>query len=452
MKVKGRIILISLIASLMVFFYFCAPDNNKSSPENPISCIDQDNDGYGENCSLGTDCDDSDPDNWISCLTCLDTDQDGYFANCDAYNYHLGPDCDDSSSTIHPQASEICGDSVDQDCDGADIACNCGDGNCAPGEDVNSCPQDCPGTCGDQICNTSFGEDVNNCEQDCHQCGDSICSDNWESVSTCPQDCPGTCGDQICNTNWESVSTCPQDCPGYCGDGICNIYYEDTSCSDCSEDNYEENDSQANAFIIDSDVYGLSPITGCLSDYNGLGVSLDNDWYGFVARGMVTSGDIWLVSSDTSGELDLCYTVIGNIMGNTIDQGCSAQPGNNDSINNINFDYGDGAGEEFYVQVILTSGNGVVYDLCWSFETSCGNQYCEPGLYFEDEVICPWDCACECGDGYCSDTDTLFCYESLPGDFYYCPEDCGCDNSFCGDWLCDYYCGEDTNNCPDDCP
>jgi hypothetical protein len=55
---------------------------------------------------------------------CKDEDQDEHFDIACG-----GDDCNDTDKNVHPQANEICGDGVDQDCNGKDLTCACSDGD-----------------------------------------------------------------------------------------------------------------------------------------------------------------------------------------------------------------------------------------------------------------------------------------------------------------------------------
>ena len=109
-------------------------------------CVDADSDGV---CS-SEDCDDGDPDNWVSCLTCVDADGDLHYAWCDAWETHAGPDCDDQVATCIDDCSDgdsdglaLCAgdcddtnpqcttDCTDDDSDGHCVTTDCDDGEAA---------------------------------------------------------------------------------------------------------------------------------------------------------------------------------------------------------------------------------------------------------------------------------------------------------------------------------
>ncbi len=122
---------------------------------------DADTDGYGDPAIPGPfacsspgpnwapnalDCDDTDPDIFEGSLWVLDGDGDGYgvgdpsdVTGCEGpgapwVSLTPGEDCDDTLADIHPFATEVCEDLIDQDCLGGDLACFIG----LPGPDFSA--------------------------------------------------------------------------------------------------------------------------------------------------------------------------------------------------------------------------------------------------------------------------------------------------------------------------
>ena len=96
--------------------------------------------GAPENCATAADDSCDGVTNEVDAIACTDwyydADGDGYggasVCACDAYGIYtlaLGDDCSDVDTAIYPGALEVCGDSIDQDCDGLDDGCTFTDGD-----------------------------------------------------------------------------------------------------------------------------------------------------------------------------------------------------------------------------------------------------------------------------------------------------------------------------------
>ena len=109
----------------------------------------------------------------------IDDDGDGFTEN--------EGDCNDNDAIIYPGAPEICGDGIDQDCNGSDLNCedvdNDGDGFTTNDGDCNDNDSSIyPGAT--EICDDGIDQDCNG--SDCltaGNCNGSQISDNFESYT-----------------------------------------------------------------------------------------------------------------------------------------------------------------------------------------------------------------------------------------------------------------------------
>ena len=152
-------------------------------------------------------------------IQCTDTDGDGFSAQGGACG---AKDCNDNQTTIFPTAKEICGDSVDNNCDGF----------------IDSAKEGCTATVlkqtfgsydtDDGVCDYSLGETSSNSPIDCKpSSSDAFCgNDDAESGeqcdgtddATCPNLCDADCscpflvGDNFCNSAAGETASISDDC------------------------------------------------------------------------------------------------------------------------------------------------------------------------------------------------------------------------------------------------
>lgn len=118
----------------------------------------------------------------VSCpgVTCTDADKDGYGKAGSSGCLKAGVDCSDSSAVIHPSASEVCGNGIDEDCTGSDLVCaptctdidkdgygTAGSSGCPkPGTDCNDAnPAFNPGAT--EVCGNGIDEDCASGDETC---------------------------------------------------------------------------------------------------------------------------------------------------------------------------------------------------------------------------------------------------------------------------------------------
>jgi len=123
----------------------------------------------------------------------IDADSDGYTKDLD---------CNDNDSNINPGKTEICGDAIDQDCTGADLACAPTDND---GDGIINANDLCPNTPAEETANSNGCSDSQiDSDSDTYTL-DLDCNDNDATINSGATD---VCGDSV-----------DQDCSGE--DAIC---------------------------------------------------------------------------------------------------------------------------------------------------------------------------------------------------------------------------------------
>jgi hypothetical protein len=178
----------------------CNDGNPAINPNAPDVC----GDGIDNDCSGEAD---------EGCVTCTDSDGDGYFAQ-----FSCAPevDCNDQNAGINPDALEVCGDGIDNNCDGYV------DDAGAVGETVfySDGDGDGYGDINDAIaaCNLPAGfvenpDDCNDTNGSIHPGAEEICDDGIDN------DCSG-----------QADEGCPQDCDD---GGVCTVGLFDPTDQTC---------------------------------------------------------------------------------------------------------------------------------------------------------------------------------------------------------------------------
>ncbi|MBN2493133.1 MAG: metallophosphoesterase [Deltaproteobacteria bacterium] len=205
-------------------------------------------------------------------------------------------DCNDEDASVHPGAEEICGDEIDQDCDGQDLACPCADED-GDGFGAQPCGNDCddgdadshPGAV--EVCADGKDQDCDGQtdEVDCQDCTDN----DGDGVPAASANCPsGTdCDDSDADIYPGAEERCNErddDCDGQtdeesecaaCVDADGDLYYaanqDCPGAADCDDTNAQVHpsaDERCNGIdddcdaIIDEDLGMLSCGTGACAN------------------------------------------------------------------------------------------------------------------------------------------------------------------------------------------
>ena len=291
-------------------------------------CTDNDGDGYYAESDCGTeiDCDDNDADVYPDavetcdgkdndcdgsidedkiCQTCTDNDGDGYYLESECGTQF---DCNDSDASIHPGAAEVCGDGIDQDCNGNDLICpddvdDDGDGQT---ENQGDC-DDTDATIFDgatEICGDGIDQDCDRSDLPCSPDPEDVDDDGDGQTEN-----QGDCDDTDATIFNGATEVCDDDkdnnCDGNidCNDSDC---IDTEYCKDCTDNDsdgyYAEEDCEGEKDCDDNDP-NINPGVNEICD-DGIDNNCDNkidmcDWVGLDSPASVYGWDLYDVDFTT---------------------------------------------------------------------------------------------------------------------------------------------------------
>ena len=317
---------------------------------------EENEDGDGDGFDVCEDCDDEDDDvhpDAVETVNGIDDDCDGSIDNLgpldlDGDGYTSDDDCNDSDPGTHPGASEAC-NGLDDNCDGVvppdelDLDADGWRACLEDGADEEDCddldPAVMPGIaeiCGDKVdnnCNGKVDEDddgdgdgVTTCAGDCNDDDSSVSPDAAEACDDRDNDCDGAV-DEDFDADGDGVTSCSGDCddaedtvatglPEICGDSLDN---------DCDDEVDEDEDADEDGWSTcdgdcDEGRPGVHPAAPEVCDF------LDNDCDGGIDEGFDADLDGWLsCAGDCDDTRSLVHPGAVDIFDNGVDEDCDGE-------------------------------------------------------------------------------------------------------------------------------